>query len=143
MTPSGSLTLFAISVNGGIPSGITSGPDGNLWFTLPAGTGSSGNTHYIGQITPSGAMTFFPVPTLDSFPSGIATGGDGNLWFTETGPSWIDGSRIGRITPAGSVTELPIPKTIGFDYRALPQEITAGPDGSLWFTDLVYKGLVG
>ena len=36
-----------------MPSGITAGPDGNLWFTEAAAT--------IGRITPAGTVTEFPL----------------------------------------------------------------------------------
>jgi streptogramin lyase len=40
------------------------------------------------------------------------------------------GNRIGRITPAGVITEFPIPT-----LASGPNQITAGPDGNLWFTE--------
>ena len=71
-------------LRGSAPFEITSGSDGNLWFT-------EGNK--IGRITPAGSITEFPLPKADSEPLGIAPGPDGNLWFTE-----FRGNRIGRIT---------------------------------------------
>src|SRR5207249_4302453 len=44
------------------------------------------------------------------------------------------GERIGRIDPAGHVTEYPLPRCHGCDGRIEPADITAGPDGTLWFT---------
>src|SRR5437868_4101348 len=46
------------------PLGITSGPDGNLWFAEAHG-------NRIGKITPSGEITEFPLPTLGSVPQAI------------------------------------------------------------------------
>src|SRR5213082_1244486 len=80
----GTITEFPTPTGSAGPIGITSGPDGNLWFT-------AGND--IGRITTAGSVTAFPVPTASSGPQGIATGPDGNLWFTER-----DGNKIGRIT---------------------------------------------
>src|SRR5688572_14768365 len=55
---------------------ITSGPDGNLWFTEFFGA-------KIGRITPLGVITEFPLPTPPGVdPLGITAGPDGNLWFT-------------------------------------------------------------
>ena len=101
------------------PIEITSGPDGNLWFTLALNGGG------IGRITIKGVITQFPVPTFNSEPFAITAGPDGALWFTESMTN-----KIGRITTAGVVTEFPIPTaaTLG------PEGITAGPDGNLWFT---------
>src|SRR2546427_12523133 len=58
------------------PTGVTSGPDGNLWFTEYWGNN-------IARITTEGAVTEYRIPAPGSFPLGIASGPDGNLWFTE------------------------------------------------------------
>ncbi len=102
------------------PSGITSGPDGNLWF-------AEGNGNKIGRITPGGVFTEFPIPTPSSTPIGITSGPDGNLWFAEG-----NGNKIGRITPGGVFTEFPIPTPF-----STPIGITGGPDGNLWFTEQI------
>ena len=86
ITPSGAITQFPL---GSDPSfavaGITSGPDGNLWFTEPG-------SNRIGRISVTGTVEHFPVPTPNSLPLDITVGGDGNLWFTEG-----DASKIGRL----------------------------------------------
>ena len=41
ITTGGAITLFSVSQDSG-PAGITSGPDGNLWFTETRGTASDG-----------------------------------------------------------------------------------------------------
>lgn len=102
------------------PLGITTGPDGNLWFT-------ESDANAIGRITTSGSIAEFPVPTPASQPSGIASGPDGNLWFAER-----DGDKIGRIDTSGNVTEFPLPAA---SQPAKPQGIATGPDGALWFTE--------
>jgi streptogramin lyase len=98
--------------------GITTGPDGNLWFTE---TGDQ----QIARITPGGMITKFPLPAPKGEPWEITTGPDGNLWFTE-----LFSNQIGRITPSGTITEFPVPTSVSG-----PEEITAGPDGNLWFTE--------
>ncbi len=75
------------------PYQITTGPDGNLWFTNIAGNS-------IGRITPSGALTTFTNNSTIYFAAGITTGPDGALWFTNEGPGFDSGS-IGRITTSG------------------------------------------
>jgi streptogramin lyase len=94
------------------PTTITTGPDGNLWFTEAAG-------NKIGRITPAGSIREFPLPTTcnDSMgcgPAGITAGPDGALWFTET-----IGNKIGRITPAGRIQEFPLPTTCPQDVTGL------------------------
>jgi len=102
---------------GSNPAGITSGPDGNVWFVEEHGD-------RIGRLSPTGTLTEFPIAVPGSFPRDIAAGPDGNLWFTElTG-------RLGRVTTSGVVTESTIPLR-----PAEPISITAGSDGNLWFTD--------
>jgi streptogramin lyase len=102
-------TLYAVS-------GITTGPDGALWFTEL-------NPGKIGRITPAGAITERVLPLDSSRPGGITTGPDGNLWFT-SGPD-----KIARMTPDGNVTAFAPPTPGG-----TAQQIVAGPDGNLWFT---------
>jgi streptogramin lyase len=101
--------------------GITTGPDGNVWFTEPI-------TGVVGRITPAGQVTEFPTHVND--PVAITAGPDGNLWFT--GGSLTDGG-IGRITPAGQVTKFALP-----DMLSQASAIAAGPDGNLWFTENIY-----
>jgi streptogramin lyase/uncharacterized protein YkwD len=109
---------FSIATAKSGPSGITVGPDGNLWFT-------EANGNKVAKITPAGAITEFGV---SDNPIGITAGPDGNLWFTES-----NGNKIGRITPDGSaVMEFPIPTNNSFPF---PRAITTGPDGNLWFSE--------
>jgi uncharacterized repeat protein (TIGR01451 family) len=113
-----SITEFPVPTPGGLSIGLTTGPDGNLWFTELV-------SNQIGRITPTGIVTEFPIPSAISSPGEITTGPDGNLWFTEQ-----NGNKIGRITPAGSVTEFPLPEP-----QRQPSDIITGPDGNLWFTE--------
>jgi len=88
VTPTGHITEFPLTYSW--PVGITSGPDGNLWFTEP-------EVNKIGRITPTGSVQEFALPTTcggNCAPSEITGGPDGNLWFTEN-----EGNHIGRITP--------------------------------------------
>src|SRR5439155_2784230 len=112
------LAEYPLSASNSGPTSITTGPDGNLWFTENAG-----NT--IGRITPAGVIMEFPLPTANSQPQSIAAGPDGNLWFTE-----VNGNKIGQITPAGTIHEFAVPTANSF-----PRGITAGPDGNVWFTE--------
>lgn len=82
----------------GNPLGITSGPDGNLWFAETTGK-------RIGKITTAGGVTKYDIPSGGQ-PFFIATGPDGNLWFTEPASD-----RIGRIT-TGVIVPLAVP-TLG------------------------------
>ena len=79
-----------------------------------------------------------PIPPGFGHPVDIAAGPDGNLWFTETVPGLdsATSSYVGRITPAGQVTEFSIPaEGTPFGSGGGGLQITAGPDGNLWFTE--------
>src|SRR5208282_623679 len=101
--------------------GITTGPDGALWFTEVAG-------NKIGRITTAGVVTEFPIPTANSYPFGITAGPDGALWFTEA-----NAAKIGRITTDGGIAEFSSPY---WPSNSNPLGITNGPVGteaSVWF----------
>lgn len=99
---------------------ITSGSDGNLWFTAENGT--------IGKASTSGeTLASYSLPTGHKA-IGIALGPDKNVWFTYLDQeSKTGGCGIGKITPSGTKTEYALPE--GSD----PEHIIAGPDGNLWF----------
>src|ERR1700681_4876705 len=80
ITPAGALTTFTIPSANAQPYGITTGPDGNLYFTEP---GVNRTTNKIGRITPTGTITEFAIPTALSGPVFIAAGPDNTIWFTE------------------------------------------------------------
>ena len=108
---------------------ITVGSDGNVWFT-------DGVTHStIDRVTPDGTITQFPIPPttpMNGHPYviGLALEPSGKLVFTQT-----NGAAIGTITTTGQVTLVPIPPTSA-DPNPVPMQITAAPDGTLWWLDL-------
>jgi hypothetical protein len=69
------ISEFAIPTSDGHPQSITTGPDGNLWFTENTG-------QKIGRITPDGHIDEFIVSIYVNY---IAAGPDGNIWFTGGG----------------------------------------------------------
>jgi streptogramin lyase len=105
---------------GSRPGGITTGPDGALWFTEEGPPPPAQPVAAIGRFHPgTGAYTHFPIPGL--VPDKITAGPDGRLWFTEFGSN-----RIGAIDTAGNITEYP-------NAGGSPGGIAAGP-GGLWYT---------
>ena len=141
------ITEFAIPSAGAQPFGITSGPDGQMWFTEQGG-------NKIGHIpvtaTSGSDISEIALPTAGSVPTGITAGSDNALYFTEqAGTSWAHsderhqhvghygdhaaGSRLGsfrhehrggrhhlvyRIKCANSVAHMPVGAT-------LPSQITS------------------
>jgi streptogramin lyase len=136
ITPNGLITHFALPATtfvAGTESQIATGPDRNLWFTE---AGISSGTGAIARMTPDGALTEFPLPVFNGLsvrPISITSGPDGNLWFTavnQTRPCTII---AGRITPGGTITEFPF-STLNASGLPCVSNITAGPDGNVWFT---------
>lgn len=106
-----------------MPTEITSGPDGALWFTQ---YWSSEPLSFIGRITTAGTITEFAVHPVAGGTRSITAGPDGALWFTAT-----SGIAIGRITTAGAYSSYPLP---AYPNQCCADGITAGPDGAMWFT---------
>ena len=121
--PIGVVTEYAVPTANSSPDAITTGADGNLWFTELS-------ANKVAKVTTSGTITEYPIPTTSSdpmatAPNGITAGPDGNLWIVEG-----NASKIAKVTTTGDVTEYPIPSGHG------PYTITTGPDGNLWFTEI-------
>lgn len=87
MADAATMAEFALPAMNSNPYGVTTGPDGALWFT-------EFSANKIGRITTAGVVTEFALPTAGSSPEGITTGPDGALWFAEH-----DSNKIGRIVP--------------------------------------------
>ncbi len=121
----GNVTTAANSNN----LGITSGPDGNVWF-CENNVGTSGK---IGMVTPAGVLSEFSVPSIVYnnrtyyFHPLFITSLAGKLWFTS-------GGAVVSLTTSGAFT---------FYYLASGGQITienfssivAGTDGNLWTLD--------
>ena len=82
----GVISEFPIPTASAGLSGITTGPDGNLWFTL-------GAVNKVARMTTGGTVTEYPLPNPGSSPRAIISATDGALWFIEN-----FGNRVGRIT---------------------------------------------
>jgi streptogramin lyase len=117
----GEITEFSDGLDQeGSPQSMTSGPDGQLWFT--SSVNAAPNT--VGRITTTGSITEFPAPS-DYVPvESIARGPDGNLWVTDPTKA------INRVTLTGEWTEF----SDGPRVELRPFSIARGPDGNLWFT---------
>lgn len=136
ITPLGTFSPFLARSARGIPDGIATGPDGNLWFTESVKADPSGSTINIARMSPIGMLTEFPLSQLDPLAAAapsITAGPDGNLWFTIQSSAGSNAvCRVGRITPQGTIT-LFTPSGL---YIA--GDITNGPDGNLWISSGYY-----
>ncbi len=114
-------TEYAVGVN---PFGITSGPDGNLWFTESTNAlYPYGKPGVIGKITTTGNYTSYSCAPCWN-PVFITTGPDQNLWFTEG----QNGNYLDKITTSGTASRV-ISLSGRFGYQ-----IRSGPDGNIWFS---------
>lgn len=120
VTPAGSVTVYQIP----LPhkeGGLTVGPDGNIWF-------GNGLGNEVTKMAVNGqVLDTYELPGDNNWPEDITTGPDGNLWVTEA-----NSHEIAKITTSGTITEYAVPTS------GSPWFMTAGSDGSLWFT--VYTG---
>jgi streptogramin lyase len=133
--PAAAITPTVTEYTGGVapgfsvnaaPEGITTGPDGNLWFT------ENGPPGRVARITTSGVVTEFSngVSANDE-PFGITNGPDGNLWMTEAGGP----GHVASVTTTGVVTELTGGVTPGFSAMGRPYAAATASNGRLWFTE--------
>src|SRR5581483_8285365 len=95
-------TEFSITTQASNPVGITSGPDGALWFT-------EFSSNKVGRISISGTVTELAAPqSCYGGPQGITGGPDGALWLTQN-----QGNDIGRLTTTGVGNVYTIHTTFG------------------------------
>jgi streptogramin lyase len=130
VTPAEAISVLYSMPSCQAPGFLTQGPDGALWVMLYANGANA-----IGRFPLSGAApNVYPLPNpdaCDSYACQIVTGPDGALWFTE-----LSSGVIGRITTSGAITEFPL------HTGAIPEGITLGTDGALWFCDRTMIGRI-
>jgi virginiamycin B lyase len=101
------------------PTAITRGPDGAMWFTDFRGR--------VSRISSHGRVREVKV---NESPTAITAGTDGALWFTTAQRDFAAG--LGRVTPDGHVSHYHVHHTC----ETTPWNITAAPDGGIWFGEL-------
>jgi virginiamycin B lyase len=108
------------------PSNITTGPDGNLWFTEQL-------TGRIGRITTNGVISESAYLPTNCLPYDIITGPDGAMWFTE-----YASNKVGRIdTNLNLTAEYPLPTNPTGLTLDNPYGLVLANDGSIWYTDTI------
>jgi virginiamycin B lyase len=108
----GRFTEFRTPTPNSFPGDITTGSDGNMWFTEQA-------VDKFGRISPIGVITEF---TGVSAPTSIAAGPDGNLWIASAFTP-----QVARVTPTLDITNFPT--------AATPTMIRPGTANNLLFTE--------
>ena len=119
----GTITEYPIPVKT-TPYGITTGPDGKLWF-VDSGNHAGGT--FVGRMATSGAISSSEVVQLPSTKLGqaITLGPDGNMWV-------VQDSQIDKVPAAVSLTSEITPYALGSSVGGYGS-IVPGPDGRLWF----------
>jgi len=118
----GSVTQYNVPTARAGVYGIAPGPDGATWF-------AESRVGQIGRITSDGSVQEFRTNVKGSTPRNLVAGPDNAMWFTDPGTD-----SIGRITMDGKVTEYPLPTSKAIVDK-VPNAITLGGDGFLWFTE--------
>jgi RHS repeat-associated protein len=128
VTASGGFTEYALNTGYTVTGDITTGPDNNLWFSEQK---TSTRAADVGRSTTSGSITDYDLGTgALTQGAGISAtrGPGGSLWVVVGGNT----NTIAQVTPGSpTVTTYTIPTA-----NAAAKEITLGPDGNLWFTEL-------
>lgn len=114
------LTGFDVQPSDMSLTGVTAGPDGDLWSYLAA----PGAPYQIDQMTTGGVVSavYTAVGAIDE----MAAGSDGDLWYAATTGQF--GPALVRITPGGEQTPFALPSGDG-----VPTALAVGPDGNMWF----------
>jgi RHS repeat-associated protein len=126
--PPGSAATFPATQ----PWGITSGPDGNLWYTI------QGGTPQIGKMTTAGAAQEYTPTSQTIYPLYISPGPDRGLWFTAINYS-TGQNTIGDLSLDGSTLA-----QYGVSGAGNPGGIVLSPDQkNLWYSGVGFSGGVG
>ena len=133
------------------PDGITTGPDGHVWFTEYSGPGGSSAQNAgpggVGRVNDDGTVTELVGGKTPGFdpkggPEAITTGPNGRVWFTE----YLDPGRL-AIVVEGKVSESTAGVRPGFTANrapgSVPDGLAVGPGGTVWFTEYNDPGGLG
>ncbi len=127
-TPNPDISEYPLPTANAYPHGITSGPDGALWF-------AECNANKIGRIptdaTPGSGAQITEYAS-GATPFGITTGPDGNLWYGN-----FNRNDVQSMSPAGTVLQTYTTATQYTDF------FVTGPDGAVWFTECNAPGVIG
>jgi len=145
ITPAGNVKEFSIPTHNSRPIEIVAEPGGGqaMWFTEEAG-------NKVGRIGMDGTITEFPVPkTQDNIIlAGLAFDKAGNLWVQQyidvNNPAGPPGSdyliKIDKSIIAAKPSDI---SKVAFTFYQVPtretvmHRIIQGPDGNMWFTEMM------
>ncbi len=131
MDPKGGETPF-VPVDGSTKglSGMVLDGKGNVWFSK-----RGGGVGLVGRFPEAGGEGVeFALPERHAFPDGIVMGPDGKIWYFDPIQH-----KIGRVGADGSIEAFEGPPRL--NPGIVPTDMAAGPDNSLWITDLGQNAL--
>ncbi len=132
------LHQYATNLPDAEPYSIAPSPDGVVWYT-DSSTSSEDVLDKVERMTLDGnTVEDFDLAQCACGPIGAAYGPDGNMWFTEElgATPEMNGSAFGtvdRVSLDGKTIDRFAPSV---EHATLPQFLTPGPDGNVWFTEV-------
>jgi streptogramin lyase len=125
MTLQGAFTAYPIT---GAPSSLRFTPDGVLWFEMG---GRKSDQTYLGQLDRvHHSIMYLKLPANQNLLP-LAVGSDGHIWFTTEArfTAEVHDRHLCTVASDGALTEVMLPD------GNISGQLTAGPDGNLWFAD--------
>jgi virginiamycin B lyase len=110
------------------PTNVALGGNGDMWF---ANRGLDAERRpLIGYTTPTGVTEEFPIPSFFGA-NAIARGQGTTMWYTAE-------ESLVRVTSRGDITQFRVEQEADDtrDESSMPEALTLGPEGDMWFTDL-------
>jgi virginiamycin B lyase len=128
LTTSGTFTAYPVTLSANAAvSGLTFGPDGNLWLAVDnLNADGSNNGGIVYQVNTAGTvLNSYALPGGSaSHPGNIKSGPDGNLWLIDSGTNAID-----KVSTGGTITTYAAPSGTTVDGNGK----LAVANGELWF----------
>jgi virginiamycin B lyase len=139
LSPIGEVTEVPL-LKGESERSIAQGPivaagDGSLWYSSTPSQAKSSRPATIGRLSVGGQITEFPLPgstSSEGWATSMTIGPEGKIWFTQ-----LYRDAIGYMSLDGQVSTFQLPQ------YAHPDDIAAGADGSLWFTEHDFPRMIG
>ncbi len=143
VTPTGQVREFPIPTTGSRPIAIVPAPGGDaMWFSEEAG-------NRVARIAPDGRITEYPLPKTQNnvILAGLAFDARGDLWVQQyvdennASPAGADHLiRMDRrllTAPPGDLSDVPLTYVAVPTRQTVMHRVIRGPDGTLWFTELL------
>lgn len=123
-----------------VPVGLTTGPDGNVWFAET----SAGD---IGMLSPGNPAQVHNYNLAagaapESVTSGVDHNGNPVIWYTDPGNTSAPRNKLGAISMAGvAAPEVTLPNTfVGIaSFVGFTSQIVSDANGKLWFTEVNFN----